>query len=115
MTTNTVAPGLSSAQLNAIGKAHDARAKLVESVQEHSPQQANAHGKAERAASRNPNGRPAADFKITLVTTNGGRKVQRVAKSYEEAVGYALWLLSLDETGEVEVEDRENEVTWRMQ
>lgn len=82
-----------------------AQSRLVESVKEHSPQ---------KAASRNPDGRPAAEFKIVLVTTNGAKKVQRVADSYEAAVGHALWLLSLDETGEVEIQDRENDVTWRM-
>lgn len=123
MTTTTVEPGLSKAQLNAIGQAHDARVleekaeeagdRLMSSVKRHSPQKANIEGKAKRA-SRNPEGRPAAEFKVTLITTNGARKVQRVATSYDEAVGHALWLLSLDETGEIEIEDRQNEVSWRM-
>lgn len=86
MTTETVTPGLSSAQFGAVGK-----------------------------ASRNPNGRPAADFKVTYVTVNGGTKVQRIASSYDEAVEHALWSLSRGETGEICIEDRKNEVTWRME
>jgi hypothetical protein len=91
-----------------------AKAGLLASVQEHSPQKANAEGK-EKRASRNPDGRPAADFKVVMTTTDSKAKVQRVATSYEAAVGHALWLLSMDETAEIEIQDRVNDVTWRMQ
>lgn len=93
--------------------AEQSQTKLLDSVKRHSPQKANKEGKAKRA-SRNPEGRPAADFKVTYLSVNGGKKVQRVASSYDEAAELGLGLLTLGETGEVTIEDRQNEVTWRM-
>lgn len=91
----------------------DARDTLLASVQEHSPQKANEAGK-EKRASRNPEGRPAANLKVTYTAVNGVAKKQRVAASYDEAVTVGLNMLALGELGEVEIEDRLNDVTWRM-
>lgn len=93
MTTETVTPGLTPAQLGAIGKAHDDRVKRE---------------------SRNPEGRPAARYKIRHTSTNGGRVTQRVSKGSLFPAVEALELLQLDETGEVEIEDRVLDCTWRL-
>lgn len=91
----------------------DAKDTLLASVQEHSPQKANAAGK-EKRASRNPNGRPPSRFKIRHTSTNGGKVRQTTALTYNAAMLAGLDFLQFDETGEVEIEDRELDATWRL-
>lgn len=106
MSTKTKDMGLTPVQ--------EAGNQLTQSVVDHSPQKANAAGRARRSSHGSREGRPVSDFQVTFTAPNGGKKVSRVATSYDAAVELGLWMLTFGETGEVEVHDRENDVTWRL-